>query len=490
MRLFLSIFFLIAVSNARAQTYFENVLDIGEDIDIGATILHVASNYYMIAQVFEGQQRNWSVVKITSIGDTIWSKQYARTDSMSVYPVSGEAFIHTNDSNFVLVGNRIPLANDASFGFITKLDYNGDTLWYKESVYGTNPISFFNAVIANSDGTYIATGATGTSTNADVWLVKFDANGNVIWQQTFGDLSHQEARSIDYGLISGYILGGYTYANGTRDAYVLKVSDTGAFEWDYIYGNNEADGGWVLASQQNLGYLMYGGVRPEDNPNNEGFYKMLNSDGSVRWSGEHGYGLWSKDWFNTATELESGDFVLAGSSYETDTINNPIGWVMKIDGTDGDVLWDRRYSVRTNDHYFNDVIETSDKGLLLCGYVFPEGVTNTQDAWLLKLDSIGCEIAGGCEPTGIDEQMLNQVQDDLVVYPNPASQELRICHAGPVEASNSIIKIYNSIGQQVYQHFDKLSVTSECLKINVANWQNGIYYVVVGEQKAKIIVAH
>jgi hypothetical protein len=469
MRLLLTIFFLIAVCNSNAQVYFENVLDIGEDIDIGAGVLQVDSSYYMVAQVFDSQQRNWSVVKITSNGDTIWSKLYSRTDSMSVYPVSGEAFIHTNDSNFILVGNRVPLSNAYSLGFITKVDYNGDTLWYKESVYGTNPISFFNAVIANSDGTYIATGATGTSTNADIWLVKFDANGNVMWQQAYGGVGHEEALSIDNGLVSGYILGGYTYANGTRDAYVLKVTNAGIFEWDAIFGNNGSDGGWVLSSQEQLGYLVYGGLDPQDMDDSEGFYKMLNSDGTVRWEGEYGYNIWRSDWFNTAVESSDGNFVMAGSSYEFDTINNPIGWVMKIDGTNGDSLWSKRYTVRTNDHYFNDIIETSDKGLLLCGYVFPEGITNTEDAWLLKLDSMGCEVAGGCTPTGVVEE-INSVEYQIKVYPNPFVGNLTIELDG---LDNATIYIRDISGKLIRQQ----DISSDKQVISTVNLSSGLYFI-------------
>ena len=340
-------------------------------------------------------------------------------------PNNGSGFINSNDGNFILVGILDSLNSGAgAVGFITKIDYNGDTIWFKKISYGGNPISYFYSVIANGDGTYTATGTTGISSNADIWLVKLDASGNLLWEQTYGGGTHEETKSIDKGLVSGYVLGGYTYENGNRDTYVLKVTNAGVFEWDATFGNNGSDGGKILTSQYQLGYLLYGSQKPQDMNDPEGFYKMLEDDGTVRWEGEYGYSIWRDDWFNTAVETSDGNFVLVGSSIEFDSLNTPIGWVMKIDGTNGDSLWCRRYTVRTNDHYFNDIIETSDKGLLLCGYVFPEGVTNTEDAWLLKLDSMGCEVTGGCTPTGIEEQILKQVQHNLVVYPNPAFDEL------------------------------------------------------------------
>jgi hypothetical protein len=292
----------------------------------------------------------------------------------------------------------------------------------------------------------------------------------------------EEAFKVDKGLISGYIIGGRKdVGGGNLDAYVMKVSDTGAFEWDTTFGNNEADGGWLLTSEQQLGYLVYGGIRPDDNSNNDGFYKMLNADGSVRWEGEYGYGIWSKDWFQTATELESGDFVLAGSSYETDTLNNPIGWVMKIDDTNGDSIWSRRYTVRTNDHYFNDIIETTDKGLLLCGYVFSDDVSNTEDAWLLKLDSMGCEVAGGCTPTSIAEAFSEK--GDLLIYPNPASFQFTIENS---QMEIGDLRIVNVLGEEVYRK----PIGTYVANIDVSNWKNGIYFVMLGEQQTKVIIYH
>ena len=486
MRVLLIMIFLMASILVNGQVLFNKTYDFEGGNDIGSCVLEADSGYFSTVQIIESGKRNTAIVKLNYSGDTLWSKTYAFSDSISIQPRGGGCFINSNDSNFILVGMLDSLNNGAgAIGFITKIDYNGDTLWFKEVSYGSNPISYFYSVIANNDGTYTAAGTTGISSNADVWLVKVDGNGNVLWQQTYGGGGHDIAYSIDVGLTSGYVLGGKTRTGlPSSNAYVLKVSGTGAFEWDAVFGFDQGtDLCWVTTSETQLGYFIYGYITPDGTNDIEGMYKMLETDGSVRWEGVYGYSFWQNDWFTTAVETSDGDFVMAGSSMETDTLNNPAGWVMKIDGTNGDSLWSRRYTVRTNDHYFTDIIETSDKGLLLCGYVFPDGTGNTEDAWLLKLDSMGCEVAGGCAPTGL--LPFSSELSTFKLYPNPAFDEIRV-ESSKVKGGE-VLKAYNSIGQEIYR---EPLTEHQTLTINVSTWQNGVYFITQGDKRTKVVINH
>ena len=84
-----------------------------------------------------------------------------------------------------------------------------------------------------------------------------------------------------------------------------------------------------------------------------------------------------------------------------------------------------------------DIIPTSDTGIIACGFVIPAlPDTGIQSAWVIKLDSIGCEWAGcdttvGIEEHGGWEEETGRPGDreksgSLVVFPNPTSGVLSV----------------------------------------------------------------
>jgi outer membrane protein assembly factor BamB len=118
---------------------------------------------------------------------------------------------------------------------LVKYDTNGNTLWAKSVLAGTNS-SEFNSVVVGSDGIYaagyiIGAGTTYTFDTHDVAgtnalynsvLVKYDANGNAIWARSVAAGSNDSrfssvAAGSDGIYAGGWITGTGTYTFGTQD---------------------------------------------------------------------------------------------------------------------------------------------------------------------------------------------------------------------------------------------------------------------------------
>jgi hypothetical protein len=144
--------------------------------------------------------------------------------------------------------------------FLIKTDANGNIIWAK-TYRGTSGDGAFS-VQQISDGGYIVAGYTGSfgAGYSDVFLVKTDANGNIIWAKTYGGTSRDWAFSVQQTLDGGYIVAGITYSFGvdSGDIFLIKADANGNIQWAKTYGGTGDE--WALSVQHTSdgGYIVAG----------------------------------------------------------------------------------------------------------------------------------------------------------------------------------------------------------------------------------------
>jgi hypothetical protein len=91
------------------------------------------------------------------------------------------------------------------------------------------------SIIQSSDGGYIVVGRTQSfgAGGYDVYVVKIDSSGNVLWTKTIGGSSDDEAWSIIQSSDGGFAIAGYTqsFGAGGSDMYVVKMGPSGDICW-------------------------------------------------------------------------------------------------------------------------------------------------------------------------------------------------------------------------------------------------------------------
>ena len=117
---------------------------------------------------------------------------------------------------------------------------------WQKCLGGSNEDRAFSIQLT-SDGGYIVAGDTESINgdvsdnhgNRDAWVVKLDNTGNIEWQKCLGGNNNDIARCIIQTSDGGYIATGDTYSNdgdvsgnnGVSDAWVVKLDGTGNIEW-------------------------------------------------------------------------------------------------------------------------------------------------------------------------------------------------------------------------------------------------------------------
>src|SRR5947207_277580 len=97
---------------------------------------------------------------------------------------------------------------------------NVPTLEWEKSLGGESWDNAYN-IAQTSDGGFIVAGRTksnnddvfGNHGSYDCWIVKLDAYGNIIWQETLGGHSDDGANSIQQTIDGGFIVAGYTFSH-------------------------------------------------------------------------------------------------------------------------------------------------------------------------------------------------------------------------------------------------------------------------------------
>jgi Secretion system C-terminal sorting domain len=261
---------------------------------------------------------------------------------------------------------------------------------------------------ASTDGD--VTVSTGT---VDYWVVKLHSDGTIDWQATYGGTGQDEANAIIQTADTGYIVAGYTSStngdvtgnHGGFDVWVVKLSKTGAIQWEHCYGGagNEygtsiqqtSDGGYIIAAYSNMNG---GDVTGIHSSSNDYWIIKINATGGLVW--ETAIGGSGDDEATGIKETMDGNFIVSGFSNSTDgDVTGNHGsydyWIAELSAT-GSLVWEQCYG-GTGQDKANAIIQCYDSSYTVAGNSFSDdgdvtghhGGTSSSDAWIINVSTGG-----------------------------------------------------------------------------------------------------
>ncbi|MEM3566561.1 MAG: CARDB domain-containing protein [Candidatus Bathyarchaeia archaeon] len=180
---------------------------------------------------------NFWVVKTDINGRQLWNRTYGGSGDEWAFGIAVSDVTSPIDGGYIVAG----VTNSSGAGdydaWIVKIDENGNEQWNK--TYGT---SLFNAVYdieSLPQGGYILAGSTKNPFPwaSDFWLLRIDANGNLLWNKTFSRPDIDVAYDVEITPDGGFVLVGVAYDGATIQwMRIIKTDSEGNMVWEKLFG--------------------------------------------------------------------------------------------------------------------------------------------------------------------------------------------------------------------------------------------------------------
>ncbi len=217
------------------------------------------------------------VIKLNSSGALQWQKTLGGTSMDQNRTVQ-----QTADGGYITAGFTASVNGDVTFNhgsedlWIVKLSSTG-TLQWQRSLGGSGVDQAYQVKSLGSGG-YLIGGSsyslngdvTGNHGGYDMWIVRTDNVGNIVWQKSLGGSSVEEAYSVSPATNNGYIIAGGTLSNdgnvtgnhGDFDYWIIKLNEPSnplpveLISFNGINLGNKNELKWTTAAETDNDYFV------------------------------------------------------------------------------------------------------------------------------------------------------------------------------------------------------------------------------------------
>lgn len=353
------------------------------------------------------ESRDIWIAKYNSEGEQEWVQQFGSPDfdtpSSIATDKAGNLYLAGSTK-----GNLVePKEADLFDSWLAKFDSDGNQLWIQQFGEGFAFNAYTLDVDDNGNTVLGGTVVNVTDTEAvlpntdDIWLAKYDTDGNQLWLEEFGD-SAVTAFEESFGIAidrsgnvysTGFTSGDLVGTNaGLYDVWLTKHDTNGELEWIRQIGTEDYEWGWGVDTDSNGNVYLGGYTLGDLDGNNAGSYDTwlakYDSNGNQLWIEQFG-SPGDDEAFNLKIDSQDNIFLVGYTDDDLGGTNAGSfdAWVARFN-TDGEQQWIQQFGTPQTDQAY-DITFDNDNNLFVTGLTDGSlGDTNqgSFDAWIAKLD--------------------------------------------------------------------------------------------------------
>lgn len=382
------LFFIVLTANSAFSQFVYHKTFGGDSKDVvysscpssegGVVLLGLTSSF--------GNSKEVIVMNVAPDGNVLWSKVYGGQKADIASKIKP-----TTDGGYIIVGTTASFKVTRKDVYLFKIDASGSVQWSK--TYGGKYIEYGFDVEQCSDGGYIVVGETNSfeAEDHDLLTIKVDSQGELQWGHIYGD-RHIEFGQAVHETEEGYVIAGETdsyshdttgsRSDGVNDIFLLKIDFDGEVIWSYLYGGNDDDFITDMILDVDYGIFLLGNTFSYGMGGRDGLMIRTNNEGEViqaKTMGNEG-----DEQLQTVNRVGDDGYIITGmSNSHNDEIKKEDALLIRLTAK-GNFRWSKTFGGEENDMglsaYVND-----QKHILMAGGTDSFNKLTDQDIYVLKL---------------------------------------------------------------------------------------------------------
>jgi len=509
----------IFIEGAFSQTRFQNVIGGPGYYTAGYGIIKTIDNGYALTGELNlsGASKDAYIVKLDSSNLIQWT----RTIGDSLYDI-GLGIVQTSDGGFAIAGRATTtnaLGLGLTDGYIVKLNSVGVVQW--ERAIGGYEMDEFRSIVQTPDGGLVVAGYSSTFCfgigNSDLYVVKLDISGNIQWTRNVGGAGSDFGSKIVQTIDGGFVIAGSTssYGQGNSDVYCVKLNSSGVLLWTTTVGGAQWDSGSSIIQTADGGFIISGQTTSFGSGMEDLYVVKIDGNGNLSWT--RTVGGTGTDQALDIIQTSTGDYVIVGLTNSYGAGNYDF-YAVKLNNN-GNLLWTRTIGGAGFEKAYGLTVDT-DGGYVITGssssfnwgggamyivkldvngntcanqgtggVVGSGGVSSTGGATGIGGNTAtgGVSGTGGialnlCFTTGINE--INNLSEDLNIFPNPSSGLFKV-NTSKLPYSKYSIQIRNILGVRIFSKED--FGPEDEITIDLSSQPKGFYFIKVYDSENQFI---
>jgi len=294
--------------------------------------------------------------------------------------------IPNKDSGFIAVGHTNHKGAGGYDGWIIGISNDGEL--FLDKTFGGSEEDRVSSIAPLLEGGYMVVGSSESQSSGedDLWVVKLDVEGSIVWEKKFGGRYDDRGEEI-YAFPDGrtLIVGSQKLGKNSKAGWMLMLSSKGQVVWEKQFTNRKFVRIKTISYLSENRFLIAGNFGDKEYGDSRAWWMHIDELGNI---------ITSNSFDNPSTTisevvtLADGSAVVVGST-NFQTAGKYDIWVMKMDA-EGEVIWQRSYG-REGQEYGDSVAILPD------GHYFVVGTINKankrkDDIWSLRLTQTGDKI--------------------------------------------------------------------------------------------------